>query len=286
MEAFVCHGGPDTLSLSPSLAEAMSLTAPEQLHLSSAAMIEAARRMERSGWTRLPFCNTLCSEGLGAKPVLSMTGARVKEPPYASLDQLPRAFSADFPRMSALLGALDELTADGASIAYSIEGPFTLLTSLLPMGKIFSALRKPYGQELLDLAENWICQYAGLICSHGAKLLSFADPVATPDIIGDKLFTTVYVPCMKKILHRIQAENPGIPLFLCGKMTQGLLDRGICRTVGWIPHTACTTFGQALSAFCAQQKPDTLLGHFCLNLLDARRPYVEEIIFINEEKGI
>lgn len=96
---------------------------------------------------------------------MSLTGARVKEPPYASLDQLPRAFSADFPRMSALLSALDELTADGASVAYSIEGPFTLLTSLLPMGKIFSALRKPYGQELLDLAENWICQYAGLVCS-------------------------------------------------------------------------------------------------------------------------
>lgn len=113
--------------------------------------------------------------------------------------------------MSALLSALDELTADGASVAYSIEGPFTLLTSLLPMGKIFSALRKPYGQELLDLAENWICQYAGLVCSHGVRLLSFADPVATPDIIGDKLFTTVYVPRMKKILHRIQAENPGIP---------------------------------------------------------------------------
>lgn len=287
MEAFVCHGGPDTLSLSPTLAEAMSLTAPEQLHLSSIAMTEAARRMERSGWIRLPFCNTLCSEGLGARPVLSLTGARVKEPPYASPDQLPRTFSADFPRMSVLLSALDELTADGASIAYSIEGPFTLLTSLLPMGKIFSALRKPSGQELLDLAENWICQYAGLVCSHGVSLLSFADPVATPDIIGDKLFTAVYVPRMKKVLRRIQAENPGIPLFLCGKMTQGLMDRGICRTVGWIPHTACTTFGQALCAFCAQQKPDALLGHFCLNLLDARRPYVEEIIFINnEEKGI
>lgn len=92
MEAFVCHGGPDTLSLSPSLAEAMSLTAPEQLHLSSAAMTEAARRMERSGWIRLPFCNTLCSEGLGARPVLSLTGARVKERPMPAWISCPGVF--------------------------------------------------------------------------------------------------------------------------------------------------------------------------------------------------
>ena len=279
MEAFVCHGGPDTLSLSPSLVETICLTAPENLHLSAAAMAEAARRMERSGWIRLPFCNTLCSEGLGARPVLSLTGARVKVPPYAGTDQLPADFSPDFPRMAALLGALDSLTADGASVAYSIEGPFTLLTTLLHTGKVFAALRRPSGEELLELAERWISQYAGLVCSHGVKLLSFADPVATPDIIGDKLFTAVYVPCMKKVLRRIQAENPGIPLFICGKMTQSLLDRRLCRTAARTPPEPCETFGQALSAFCGQRAENVVLGHFCLNLLDAKRTSVEQIIF-------
>ena len=284
MEPFVCRGGPDALSLPSSLAEALALSSPEQLHLSASAMAEAARRMEHSGWVRLPFCNTLCSESLGAKPVLSLTGARVKTPPYANPDQLPADFSPNFPRMAALLRALDNLAADGASIAYSIEGPFTLLTSLLPMGKVFSALRKPSGQALLDLAEKWICQYAGLVCSHGVKLLSFADPVATPDIIGDKLFTAAYIPRMGKLLHRLRVENPEVSFFLCGKMTQALLDRGMCRTAAWTPQGGCLAFGQALSAFCAQQKPGSLLGHFCLNLLDAKHPYVEEIMFINNEK--
>lgn len=285
METFICRGGPDALSLPPYLAEAMSIKAPEQLHLSSASMVQAARHMERSGWIRLPFCNTICSESLGAKPILSLTGARVKEPSYTSPDELPRDITTDFPRMSALLGALDDLTASGAAVAYSIEGPFTLLTSLLPMGKVFSALRKPLGQELLTRAECWICQYAGLACAHGVKLLSFADPVATPDIIGDRLFTAVYVPCMKKLLCRIQAENPGVPIFLCGKMTQYLLDLGLCHTAEWQPHTACVTFGQALSAFCSQGTESAILGHFCLNLLDAKHPCVEQIIFETKERN-
>lgn len=279
MERFICRGGTDALSLPPYLVEVMSIKAPEQLHLSSTAMVQAARHMERSGWIRLPFCNTICSESLGAKLVLSLTGARVKEPPYTSPDQHPRDITTAFPRMSALLEALDDLTASGAAVAYSIEGPFTLLTSLLPMGKVFSALRKPLGQELLTRAECWICQYASLVCAHGVKLLSFADPVATPDIVGDRLFTTVYAPCMKKLLRRIQTENPEVPIFLCGKMTQCLLDLGLCHTAEWQPHTACVTFGQALSVFCSQRTGNAILGHFCLNLLDAKHPCVERIIF-------
>lgn len=279
MERFLCKNGPDSLSVPPSVVQQLAWTAPEQLHFSSAALEAAARQMEHSGWIRLPFCNTLCAEGLGARPLLSLTGARIKETPYNDVQQLPSDFSCDFPRMSALLAAVDHLSSDEMAVAYSIEGPFTLLTSLLPMGKVFSALRKPSGVELLSLAEKWIRQYTDVLCSRGIKLLSFADPVATPDIIGERMFTSIYVPCLQRILKEILLQNPKISLFLCGKMTQSLLDCGICHTVAWLPDTHCDTFGQALSAFCTHQKEGAILGHFCLNLLDAKRPYVEQIIF-------
>lgn len=279
MERFVCNSEPDSLSIPPSVAEELACTTPEQLHLSSQTLEIAARRMERSGWIRLPFCNTLCAEGLGAAPVLSFTGARIKAPPYGGINELPDHFSPGFPRMTALLAAMDRLAADGAAVAYSIEGPFTLLTSLLPMGRVFATLRKSSGCELLSRAEKWIGEYADIVCAHKAKVLSFADPVATPDIIGQKMFAELYVPCMRRVLSKILGKNWGITIFLCGKMTQGLLDSGTCHVVEWVPNSSCTTFGEALSAFCAQHAEGAILGHFCLNLLDAKRPYVEQIVF-------
>ena len=280
MERFVCgvgvqskHNQPE-----PALLEQMGITDPEQLHLSVDTVCAMARGMERAGWLPLPFCNTLCSEGLGAKPVLTLEGARVKEPPFACADQLPNRFASDGARLTVMLSAMDRLCAEGKQIAYSVEGPFTVISSLIPMNRMFALLRKPAGAELLARAEDWICDYAKLAVAHGAKVLSFADPVATVDILGEKCFTGIYLPACRSLLARLQAENPGTVLHLCGKLTQSLLDTSACRVSHWVPEQECETYGQALSAYCAQPGTKGLVGHFCLNLLNAKRPRLSELI--------
>jgi len=277
MDRFICVSGSDNLQISGELLKTLAVDSPQQLHFEKDIIVRVSWEMEKSAWLRLPFCNTLCSEALGAKPVLSLSGARVKEPKYQNVGEIPETLTTHTPRLTAMLRAIEALSEEGGQVAYNIEGPFTVLCALLPMNRVFSALRKPSGVELLQRVENWISIYAGLAVESGAKILSFADPVATVDILGERMFTAVYVSCLKRLLQRLQQEHPEIPIHLCGKLSQCLLDTQTCTGEKWQAED-CRTYGDALTAYCKQGKGG-MIGHFCLNFLDAKRPYVTLIEF-------
>lgn len=277
MERFVCASGIDNQQIPEALTTELGISVAEDLHLRADAIAAVSRKMHSGGWIRLPFCGTLCSEALGAKPVLSLSGSRVKEASYKKTEELPLEPDWNIPRLAAMLDAVEILSTEGHHVAYDLDGPFTTLCTLLPMSRVFSALRKPAGQILLQQAEDWISGYAAQVVRRGARLLSFADPVATPDILGERLFTTVYVPYLKRLLARLQAEHPEIPIHLCGKLTQSLLDTKNCQVKKWrCDH--CQTYGQALSAYC-EAGNGGMIGHYCLNLLDAGHPYLHIVNF-------
>lgn len=277
MERFKCVNGSDNLQIPSTLLEELSISDPAQLHLQADSIAEISRRMQKSGWVRLPFCNTLCGEALGAKPVLSLAGARVKEPVFQKADQLPEELNPDTPRLAAMLQAMESLKAEGKYVAYNVEGPFTVLCALLPMNRVFSTLRKSTGVDLLQMAENWVSSYTDLAVRQGGALISFADPVATVDILGERMFTTVYLPCLKRLLLRLRSEHPDVPIHMCGKLTQCLLDIEGCTVEKWETEEA-QTYGQALKAFC-ESGHGGMIGQFCLNFLDAKRPYLKIVEF-------
>ena len=279
MERFVCTSAMENRHSAPApeaLAD-LGITTPEQLHLDPDAICDAAQALARSGWVTLPFCNTLCGEGLGAHPHLSLEGARVRDPAYQKVEELPENLNLDFPRMSAMLAAVDALHRKGLPISYEIEGHFTLLNALLPMGRMFATLRKPAGAALMARTEDWICAYARAAVGRGASLLSFSDPVATVDILGEKVFTGLYLPACRRLLERLGAENPGVVIHLCGKLTQSLLDTGSCRLERWTPEAPAEHYGQALRAYALSHPAGGVVGHFCLNLLEAKRGWVYEV---------
>ena len=283
MERFVCVNGSDNLQIPQELLAALSQVTPEEFQRDAQAMIFVADKMETDGWVRLPFCNTLCSEALGAVPTLSMSGARVKEPPYRQAAELPEEVTVSTPRLEAMMQVLERLSGMEKQVAYNIEGPFSILCTLLPMNRVFATLRKPEGEAMLARAEDWVMAYAELVVSRGVKLLSFADPIATRDILGDRVFLNTYVPCLKRVLARLQEKYPHVPVHLCGKLTQSLLDTECCALEIWNGE-GCDTYGQVLEAFCRQEKGG-LMGHFCLNFLGAKRPYIK-LIHFKEERSL
>lgn len=277
MERFVCVNGSDNLQIPEAVLREMGIDAPEQIHRDPVSLEKIAGSMEKSGWVRLPFCNTLLAEALGAKPIVSLAGARVKEPAFRNAAELPEALSTGTERLIVMMKALEELSGRGKLVAYGIDGPLGILCALLPMSRVFSTLRKPAGVELLQQAEDWVCAYAAMAVAHGAKILSFADPVATTDILGERMFSGVYVPCLKRLLERLLKEHPQVPIHLCGKLTQCLLDVEACEAELW-SASECSTYGQVLAAFC-QSGQGGIIGHFCLNFLDAKRSCIKLIKF-------
>ena len=212
MERFVCtsamanrHSTP-----APERLAALGITTPEQLHRDPGAIVAAARELAEGGWVTLPFCNTLCGEGLGAHPSLSLEGARVREPAYQKVEDLPETLNLDFPRMKAMQAAMNVLNSEHIPVSYEVEGHFTLLNALLPMGRMFAALRKPAGAELMERTETWVRPYARMAVEHGATVLSFSDPVATVDILGEKFFTGTYLPACLRLIGHLRKDNPGV----------------------------------------------------------------------------
>ena len=277
MERFVCGGNNLHAQLKPEMVEKMGIHSPEELHCSGEKVWQVAQVLQKSGWVTLPFCNTLCSEGLGARPSLSLEGARVREQPYQCIDKLPEQLSLNFPRMEAMQQAMDQCGEAGLGMIYNVEGPFTILSSLVPMSRMFAALRKTQGEALLLRAEDWICQYSHMAVEHGAQVLSFSDPVATVDILGSRVFEKSFLPSCRRLVERLCRENPGVVLHLCGKLTQSLLDTQHALVTRWVPERAVETYGETLWEFSRAHPQGGIVGNFCVNMLSSKRNWLYEI---------
>ena len=113
------------------------------------------------------MCSTLISEALGADVKLSLGGARIKEEKYKLKEEISTLFNKkinkECKRLSVMIEELlEKLSSNGKHVIYGIEGPFSLLSSLIPIGKMFSTLRKDKEGKLLLNAKKMgfrICIY-------------------------------------------------------------------------------------------------------------------------------
>lgn len=266
MERFVCRIGKDDPQLPSALVEQMGVLSADELHLNPERIAAAARAASKGGYVRLPFCNTLTAEGLGGQAALTLSGAMAAEPPFHSAEALSGA-PAVTPRMEAMLEAVGLLASAGERVIFTVDGPLTMLGMLLPMTKVFSALRKPLGAALLERAAGWTARWAGMAAERGAVILSYADPVATLDILGKRTFQRDYCAPCRELLERMRREHPAALIHLCGKMSQSLLDTEGCTALEWTAP-AGGTYAQALEAYRAAPGEKKIVGHGCLNLLD------------------
>ena len=115
MSPFVCLSTTEPELLSPAVLVDMGLESPQELHGNARHIAEAAAGVCHSrGGTlaRLPFCNTLEAESLGASVRLSAQGAFVPQQPYASAQELPKSLPIASPRIDAMMQAVSILRRD------------------------------------------------------------------------------------------------------------------------------------------------------------------------------
>ena len=285
MSPFVCLSTTEPELLSPAVLVDMGLESPQELHGNARHIAEAAAGVCHSrGGTlaRLPFCNTLEAESLGASVRLSAQGAFVPQQPYASAQELPKSLPIASPRIDAMMQAVSILHGQGLCVAYGVTGIFTILSQLVPMGSLFKALRGEEGRALLERMESACLDYAEQVCRAGAQILSYADPVATVDIVGRRTFCTSVAPCLARYLSGVQRRCPDATIFLCGKMSQSLLDAGAARfdAVSVPPDL---NLEQALLWHVRQPEGKGALGLGCLNRLDGKCSALSRLHFEGDE---
>ncbi len=264
--SFICNDY-NHITVIPSILEELHISNEKELHFNKDNIIKIAfksKELLKDSWIKLPFCNTLEGEILGANVSLTMNGAKIKEPCFNNINQIPNNINMYSERLYVILQVLNSLKSE--NIIYNLEGPFTILNCLLDTTTIFKSIRKQEEDFLyiLNSLEEFIINYGTLIYNHGVKILSFGDPLGTKDIIGPKLFNSIYVNSFKRIIRGIIDNCPEVTIHICGKLSQNLVDSNVLKVLDY-DFSRNINYGEALLSYTKLNHKEPIIGLMCVN---------------------
>ncbi len=175
----------------------------------------------------IPFCMTVEAEVLGS------------EIDYGTLDCEPKIAKEVFPsvaqveykeigimgkntRVSAIIQAEYDLSRKypDVPVVGSITGPISTAASLVDPMVFLRELRKDSGNthKVVDYVTEHLVDFARLMLDNGATIISIADPTATGEILGPKMFKEYAVRYLNKLVDAIHKLNAAVIIHICGRM--------------------------------------------------------------------
>jgi [methyl-Co(III) methanol-specific corrinoid protein]:coenzyme M methyltransferase len=224
----VCPGG----MMNSAIVEIMNKTG-HQLpdgHRDHKIMTELAKDIhEYTGFENfgIPFCLTLEAEVLGSEINYGTLACE----PKIQKEAFPSVTDVQFRKLGAMeknnrvssvlesIHTLSEAYRDVPVIG-SITGPVSAAASIVDPIPFLKELRKNASRahEVIDYSTNHIIELARLMVENGADVISIADPTATGEILGPKLFDEYAVRYLNKLIDAIHEMNTPVIVHICGKM--------------------------------------------------------------------
>ena len=218
---------------------------------------------------RVPFCVTVEAEAYGAYIKLgdALNGPRVESYRFESIEELSNLQSLELNegRIKEVLEAVEILAEAGEKVALSVEGPFTILSSLINPLDFYRGVRKDPQRilEILSIIEEGIIRYSLEGIKRGASIISYGDPVGAIGIQGPKVYRAYSGPSSWRIIKGIQEAGGKVLLHLCGKTSTALEKIELARSYS-IETDGAATYGQALLAQLDKTTEPLVIGHRCI----------------------
>lgn len=184
----------------------------------------------------LPFCMTVEAEALGSEINLGSLKCepKIQKEIYDSVENvkyLPKNAIAQLPRADAVLQALSALVGAHPDIPVigSVTGPLSVAASIVDPMTFLKQLRKnkATAHRVMDYVTEQVATFTRLLAENGAAAISIADPTATGEILGPRLFdeyAVYYLNHLTKAVHDV-----GVPVIvhICGdvNMVKGGLEK-------------------------------------------------------------
>lgn len=283
---FKCQG--DNLEEIPAqVSEKIGVTFPEA-HTSSkymALLVKEFKNFTNNTVCIVPFCSTVEAEALGGKIKLGneKVGPRVESYVFNSIEELADAKGIDLSknRIKEVLQCVEDLSTQGEVVSLNVEGPFTIISSLIDPMIFYKGIRKNKDlvEKFLKVIEDSIVEYVIEGVRRGAKIISYGDPVGAMDIVGPKVYEEVSGRSSYNILKRLEKELSGKAIIhLCGKTSTAFEKLGFCEA-GKIEFNDEITYGQALCKVIEEMVDVNLIGHSCIKRtrLVMKKPVVWKI---------
>jgi [methyl-Co(III) methanol-specific corrinoid protein]:coenzyme M methyltransferase len=175
----------------------------------------------------VPFCMTVEAEVLGSEINYGSLECepKIQKEVFPSVTQVefkPISSMENNKRVNAILKTIYDLSSQYTDIPVigSLTGPVSTAASIVDPMTFLKQLRrdKENAHKVLDYVTEHLIKYAALMIENGAATISIADPTATGEILGPKMFEEYAVPYLNKITDFIHKMGKPVIIHICGKM--------------------------------------------------------------------
>jgi MtaA/CmuA family methyltransferase len=199
-------------------------------HYDAIIMAELAKDVhEITGFENfgIPFCMTVEAEVLGSEINYGTLACepKIKKEVFSSVSDVvfkQLGSMEQNKRVNSILESINSLSNKYTDVPIigSLTGPVSTAASIVDPIPFFKELRKKASDshKVLDYTSNHIIELARLMIESGANVISIADPTATGEILGPKLFDEYAVRYINKVVDAIHAMNTPVIVHICGKM--------------------------------------------------------------------
>lgn len=236
---------------------------------SMATVAGALRKHREDVIARVPFCVTVEAEAYGAHIKLgdALAGPRVESYPFSAIEEMSCLQGLDINggRLREVLDAVGILAGAGEKVSLSVEGPFTIISSLINPMNFYKGLRKDPQRiwEILSVVEEGIIRYSLEGIKRGASIISYGDPAGAMDIVGPKVYRDYSGPSSWRIIKGIKEAGGRVLIHLCGKTSTALEKIEMARSYP-IEAEEVSTYGQALLGLLDKFTEPIVVGHRCI----------------------
>ena len=175
----------------------------------------------------VPFCMTVEAEVLGSEINFGSLECepKIQKEKYPSVDQvefLPLGAMSKAPRVGAIINTIYNLSRQNPDVPTigSLTGPLSTAGSLVDPMPFLKQLRRDRenAHRVLNYVAEHLIEYAQLMVDNGATVISIADPTATGEILGPKMFEEYEVVYLNKVIDAIHEMGTPVIVHICGKM--------------------------------------------------------------------
>lgn len=176
----------------------------------------------------IPFCMTVEAEVLGSDVDFGTLRCepKIAKEAYESVstvDFKPLGSMEKSSRVGAVIDSIYTLSKKYPDVPVigSITGPISTSASIVDPMPFLKQLRKDKenAHKVIDYVTDHLLEYAKLMAENGATVISIADPTATGEILGPKMFEEYAVRYINKLVDGIHEMGIPVIVHICGKMS-------------------------------------------------------------------
>jgi len=175
----------------------------------------------------IPFCMTVEAEVLGSNINYGSLECepKIQNEAFQSVKEasfLPHGAMGKNKRVAAIVQSIYNLSKNNNDIPVigSLTGPLSTAASLVtPMQFLKELRREPEASHrFIDYICDHLIEYSKLMVDNGATVIAIADPTATGEILGPKMFQEYAVTYLNKIVDSLHEMKVPVILHICGRM--------------------------------------------------------------------